>query len=586
MTKFLRYFNIDEEKDSTFDQQKQASKVKKKTFKPNKIERNQRTRKNYVQPVNKFKVANKKPKPLNPKYVGRAPIPKKLLEKHSRGTGVLRAGIKTKFHQKKQISKDAKIKSATKLAARTEILLTEDSGVLEADPGETTTQYRQTDITSNVDITAATKHFELHLRDFGPYRINYTRNGRHLALGGKLGHVAAFDWITKKLHFEINVMESVHDVCWLHIETMLAVAQKNWVYIYDNQGIELHCLKILHKVCRMEFLPYHFLLASVSDEGYLSWLDVSIGQMVAQYNSKQGRINMMSQNPYNAVLCVGGAKGVVSMWTPSVREPVAKLLCHKTAISDLHIDPRGLYMTTAGNDRSLKVWDVRNLSGPLQNYRLRSIANNIALSQKGMLAVGMENIVEIYQDCCTTTATRPYLRHCLNNSIVSIDFCPYEDVLGVGSEKGFTSLLAPGSGEPNFDAYEANPFQTKSQRKEAEVKALLEKIPSELISLDPSKISDVDVPTLIDKVEATKKLLFVKPPKIKYDPRKKARGKGGSVKIAKNKKLLQEQAQKEHVKIVKTVKGNLMKSELDKSAQKNHKHNVLDRFIPKQKKTK
>lgn len=54
-------------------------------------------------------------------------------------------------------------------------------------------------------------------------------------------------------------------------------------------------------------------------------------------------------------------------------------------------------MATAGADKSLKIWDVRKLEGPIQSYKLRSTAYDINFSYRNLLAIGMGNVVEVYK---------------------------------------------------------------------------------------------------------------------------------------------------------------------------------------------
>ena len=51
-----------------------------------------------------------------------------------------------------------------------------------------------------------------------------------------------------------------------------------------------------------------------------------------------------------------------------------------------------------------------------------------------------------------------------------------------------TRVLFVGSGDPHFDSFEANPFESRKQRREAEVKTLLHKLQPDMIDLDTSHI--------------------------------------------------------------------------------------------------
>lgn len=85
------------------------------------------------------------------------------------------------------------------------------------------------------------------------------------------------------------------------------------------------------------------------------------------------------------------------------------------------------------------------------------------------------------------------MHHDTNSSEVQqLSFCPFEDILAYGHANGLRTLVVPGAGEPNIDSFAANPYQKKSQRREQEVKALLEKLKPDMIQLEPNFIGGTE----------------------------------------------------------------------------------------------
>jgi len=362
-------------------------------------------------------------------------------------------------------------------------------GELEAEDGEKTFQYQQRDMVQNVDLNARVKAFDLDAPNTGSYFVDYAHTGRELLLGSSEGALSLMEWNRYRMIGETNVRERVKALTFLHNEQFYAVAQDRYTYIYDKRGLEVHCLEEHAYVNKLAFLPRHFLLTSIGTQGILRYQDTTYGKIVAQHRTKLGECKVMTHSNYNAVVHCGHKNGTVTLWSPNQGTPLVKMLTHRGEVKGIAIDKSGKYMVTTGMDAQVKVWDLRTYKS-VHAYYSAQPSSHIEISQRGMLAVGWGSTVQVWKDALGTKQNSPYMRHqfALGQKINSMKFCPYEDVLGVGHSRGFTSLLVPGAGEPNFDTFVSNPYETKGQRRENEVARLLDKLPSETIQLDPDAI--------------------------------------------------------------------------------------------------
>jgi len=171
------------------------------------------------------------------------------------------------------------------------VLATHTAGMMEAENDmEHTTKLTQVQLKrllyKNKDPTA--QHiYDLTLPAYnGPYGYQYDRSGRYGCMYGTgnagEGHIAITDCLSTTLQTEFYVRDKIRDVSFLHNNSLLGVAQKNNVYIYDNTGTEIHKLDKHIDPFKLQYLPYHYLLASIGRTGHLKYQDISTGDLVVE----------------------------------------------------------------------------------------------------------------------------------------------------------------------------------------------------------------------------------------------------------------------------------------------------------------
>lgn len=190
-------------------------------------------------------------------------------------------------------------------------------------------------------------------------------------------------------------------------------------------------------------------------------------------------------------------------------------------------------MVSTGQDMKMAVWDIRMFK-EVNSYYTRQPASSVAISDQGLTAVGWGTQTSIWRGLFTKHSLdqekvkSPYMAWGGEGKrIERVRWCPFEDILGVGHNAGFSSIIVPGAGEPNFDALEVNPYENTKQRQEAEVKSLLNKLQPEMISLNPDFIGNVDLRS--DEQRKAEKDLDKKPEDPLDNIKNRGRGKNSSL---------------------------------------------------------
>lgn len=317
-----------------------------------------------------------------------------------------------------------------------------------------------------------------------------------------------------------------------------------------------------------------------SSTGWLKYQDTSTGDLVSEIRTGLGAPVSLAQNPWNAILHAGHQNGTVSLWSPNTAEPLVKLLAHKGPVRSLAVDRSGRYMVSTGQDLKMAVWDIRMFK-EVNTYFTRQPGSSVAISDTGLTSVAWGTSTTVWKDLFSTEKVKnPYMTWGgEGKKIERAKWCPFEDVLGLGHDDGFSSILVPGAGEANYDALEVNPYENARQRQEGEVKSLLNKLKPEMIAMDPNFVGQLDLRS--QKQREAEKDLDVNTD-LMEELRNRARGRNSALKKYMRKQRKRNIIDEKRLRIEELYKEQKAKNAHRQEEEREELGPALSRFVKKE----
>jgi len=363
--------------------------------------------------------------------------------------------------QQEHVERRKELSAAYKKAAKKyNILNTAKQGELCIESGYGTT----TELDKHIDIGTKSRAYTLHL-DGGPYKTKYTQSGGSVLYIGQ-NRAAMVNTVTLESMCDREIDDRVWDGVFLHRDTFWALAQSKCVYVYDQNGVEVHALREHSNVRGLTYLQDHFLLGTLTHKGVLRYQDTTIGKLVSEIDTKSRGSPIVHDRTNGVVYLAGKECGSITLWSPRTTEYLAKVSASKAQVRHIRVSECGRVLVTASKNE-VCTWDIRNMYKATGRKTYAHKISAVDISQKNIIAIGQKNTVEIVRmKDSANSAMQTVLSHYTGKKRVSsLAFMPYEDILTVGTEHGIENIVVPGSALETYRRNE-NPRASKKEKKE------------------------------------------------------------------------------------------------------------------------
>jgi len=199
---------------------------------------------------------------------------------------------------------------------------------------------------------------------------------------------------------------------------------------YDSQALRLH----EGEVVGIALHPTGDYFVSASTDSSWAFTDIQDGRCLAQIKTDEPEpIQCVKFHPDGLILGTGTVADRIRVWDVKTMANVASFEGHKGKVTGISFSENGFYMASAGEDGTVKLWDLRKLK-TIQTINLEGSCGCLAFDFSGKyLAVGgddirvfavatdtLEQIVSLNDHTAPVTAVK-WGQHCSFLASTSLD---------------------------------------------------------------------------------------------------------------------------------------------------------------------